>query len=223
MAGRAVLNLCPGGYARRVENDGFLMDGPEDAPLFIFAHGAGGAMDTPFMNRVAKGLGERGVRVIRFEFPYMRARREGKRSGAPDRQPVLLDSWRDAIGRAGVARPFIGGKSLGGRMASMVADESGAAGLICFGYPFHPPGKRDRLRVDHLRAMATPTLIIQGERDPFGTPEDVAEYALASVVRIEWVTDGDHSFKPRRASGSTENANINRAVELAAAFILGRG
>ncbi|MGZ8868028.1 MAG: alpha/beta family hydrolase [Thermoanaerobaculia bacterium] len=204
-------------------DDGFLIDGPEDAPVFIFAHGAGGAMDTPFMNRVARGLGERAVRVIRFEFPYMRARREGKRSGAPDRQPVLLDSWRDAVRRAGAARPFIGGKSLGGRMASMVADESNAGGLICFGYPFHPPGKHDRLRVEHLRAIATPTLIIQGERDPFGTAEDVAGYELASGIRIEWMTDGDHSFKPRRASGVTEAANITRAIDLAAGFIRGRG
>lgn len=218
-----MLNLCPAGYAQRVKDDGLLMDGPGEGPVFIFAHGAGGAMDTPFMNRVAEGLGERGVRVVRFEFPYMRARREGKRSGAPDRQPVLLDSWRDAIARVREPRPFIGGKSLGGRMASMVADESGAAGLICFGYPFHPPGNRDRLRVDHLRAIATPTLIIQGERDPFGTPEDVAGYELASAIRIEWLESGDHSFKPPRASGATEGANIARAIDVAAAFILGRG
>jgi predicted alpha/beta-hydrolase family hydrolase len=205
-----------------VTND-FLTDGPEDAPSFLFAHGAGGAMDTPFMNRVASGLAERGVRVIRFEFPYMRARREGKRSGAPDRQPVLLEAWRDAIRQSGVARPFIGGKSLGGRMASMIADEIGAPGLICFGYPFHPPGNPQRLRVEHLQSIATPTLILQGERDPFGTPEEVAGYGLAKAISVEWLPDGDHSLRPRRASGRTELGNIAQAVERAASFILERG
>ena len=206
-----------------VTDDGFLIEGPENAPSFVFAHGAGGAMDTPFMNRVAAGLAERGVRVIRFEFPYMRARREGRRSGAPDRQPILLQSWRDAIRLSGAVRPFIGGKSLGGRMASMIADEMGAAGLICFGYPFHPPGNPQRLRVEHLQSIATPTLIIQGERDPFGTSQEVAEYGLAKTISIEWLPDGDHSLRPRRASGSTELGNITRAIDAAAAFILGRG
>lgn len=205
-----------------MELDPFLVDGPEDAPVFLFAHGAGGAMDTPFMNRVAAGLGERGIRVMRFEFPYMRARREGKRSGAPDRQPVLLEAWRSAIRHAGVARPFVGGKSLGGRMASMIADEMNAAGLICFGYPFHPPGNSERTRVEHLRSIATPTLIVQGERDPFGTPEEVAVYGLGPAIRVEWLPDGDHSFKPRRASGVTEVENVHRAIELAAGFIRGQ-
>lgn len=202
-----------------MEPHDFLADGPLDGPLFLFAHGAGGAMDTPFMNRVAAGLADRGVRVLRFEFPYMRARREGKRSGAPDRQPVLLESWRDAIRRSGAERPFIGGKSLGGRMASMVADEVNAAGLVCFGYPFHPPGNPGRTRVEHLRSIGTPTLIIQGERDPFGTPEEVAGYGLGAAIRVEWLRDGDHSFKPRRASGGTELQNVHRAIELAADFI----
>ena len=202
-----------------VKNDGFLLDGPEDGPPFLFAHGAGGAMDTPFMNGVAAALAERGVRVIRFEFPYMRARREGKRSGAPDRQPILLQAWRDAIRDSGAPHPCIGGKSLGGRMASMIADEVGAAGLICFGYPFHPPGKPERLRVEHLRSMATPTLIVQGERDPFGSRQEVAKYELAPTIALEWLPDGDHSFRPRRSSGSTESANIARAVLVAAAFI----
>src|SRR3954470_16962322 len=120
----------------------FLTDGPKDAEAtFVFAHGAGGAMDTPFMARVARGLGERGIRVVRFEFPYMAARREGKKSGAPDRKTVLLDAARRPINdhRADDIAVSIGGKSLGGRMASMVADEMNVRGLICFGYPFHPP------------------------------------------------------------------------------------
>src|SRR6185436_4932187 len=126
----------------------YLTDGPKTAThTFLFAHGAGAPMDTPFMNAVARGMGERGIRVVRFEFPYMAKRRESGKKGAPDRQPVLLDTWRQVIeDHGGGAKVFIGGKSMGGRMASMVADEVGARGLICFGYPFHPPGKPDQLR-----------------------------------------------------------------------------
>jgi predicted alpha/beta-hydrolase family hydrolase len=198
-----------------------LIDGPADAPhTFVLAHGAGGAMDTPFLTTVAKGLAARGVRVVRFEFPYMAARRDGKKSGAPDRQPVLLDAWRDVVARLGGGSSVaIGGKSLGGRIASMVADELRVRALICFGYPFHPPGQPAKTRTEHLRSLATPTLIVQGSRDPFGTPDDVGAYELSPKIRIEWLTDGDHSFKPRRSSGVTEAENLARAVELAAGFL----
>ena len=201
---------------------GMLMtDGPPDAQsTFVFAHGAGGAMDTPFMTSVARGLASRGIRVVRFEFPYMRARRAGKRTGAPDRQPVLLETWREMVRLLGVVRPFIGGKSLGGRMASMVADEVGARGLVCFGYHFHPPGNRERLRVEHLQTLATPALILQGTRDPFGTPEEVATYRLSPSIRVEWLPDGDHSFKPGRRSEASENGNLETAIDLAARFML---
>lgn len=197
-----------------------LTDGPDDAQrTFLFAHGAGGPMRTPFMARVARGLGERGIRVIRFEFPYMAARRR-----SPDREPVLLDSWREVVSEVGSERDalFIGGKSMGGRMASMVADELAVAGLICFGYPFHPPGQPERLRTKHLASLTTPALILQGERDPFGTTDDVATYELSPTIRVEWLTDGDHSFKPRKSSGVTEAENVDRAVAVAADFILGR-
>ena len=191
----------------------YLTDGPDNAKhVFLFAHGAGGAMDSPFMTQVARGLGQRGIRVVRFEFPYMAARREGKKSGAPDRQPVLLDAWRRVIDeQGGGPRVFIGGKSLGGRMASMVADETAVRGLVCFGYPFHPPGKPEKTRTAHLADLRTPTLILQGTRDPFGTPDDVSAYVLSKAVRIEWMAGGDHSLK----------SNVPQAVELAASFILG--
>ncbi|HUP50382.1 MAG TPA: alpha/beta family hydrolase [Thermoanaerobaculia bacterium] len=200
----------------------FLTDGRADAAAtFVFAHGAGGSMDSPFMTRIARGLAANAIRVVRFEFPYMRARREGKRTGAPDRQPVLLDTWREAVRQNAAERLFVGGKSLGGRMASMIADEVQARGLICLGYPFHPPGNRARLRVEHLRTLVTPTLIIQGSRDPFGTPEDVASYDLSASIRVEWLAGGDHSFKPRRGSEVSENGILDRAIELITAFIGG--
>jgi predicted alpha/beta-hydrolase family hydrolase len=172
-------------------------------------------MDAPFMTSVARGLEERGIHVIRFEFPYMAARRRGEKRGVPDREPVLLQSWRDVVAEhAGGERLAIGGKSLGGRIASMIADEVHARALVCFGYPFHPPGKPEKLRTKHLATLATPALILQGERDPFGTRTDVAGYTLSPAIHIEWLPGADHSFKPR------EKENLARAVALAAEFII---
>jgi uncharacterized protein len=174
----------------------YLTDGPQDSKhVFLFAHGAGSPMDHAWMNTVAKGMGEGGIRVVRFEFPYMAARRTGGKRGAPDRQPVLLDTWRRVIEEhGGGAKVCIGGKSMGGRMASMVADEMGVRGLVCFGYPFHPPGQPEKLRTAHLEELRTSALILQGTRDPFGTREDVAGYKLSKTIAIEWIEKGDHSL-----------------------------
>ena len=199
-----------------------LIDGPESASaVFLFAHGAGAPMDSTFMKTVAGGLAARGLRVVRFEFPYMAKRRtEGKR-GAPDREPVLRERWTEMAGRfGGGPRVAVGGKSLGGRIASMIADEVGARALVCFGYPFHPPGRPDRLRTKHLESLRTPALILQGTRDPFGSPEDVSGYGLSSSIRVEWLEDGDHSFKPPARSGRTEADHIERAISRAADFLL---
>ncbi len=177
-------------------------------------------MDTPFLTTMARGVGSHGIRVVRFEFPYMAARRSGGKRGAPDREAVLLQSWRDVIAELGGGeRVVIGGKSMGGRMASMVADEQHVRGLVCLGYPFHPPNQPLKTRTAHLAALHTPTLIIQGTRDMFGTRDDVSAYQLAPAVRIEWLEDGDHSFKPRAASGFTEKGHLAQAVALAAAFV----
>src|SRR5512140_1956762 len=150
-------------------------------------------MDSAFMNAIASGFGSAGFRVARFEFPYMRARRVEGRRKPPDRESVLRASWLEAIsevaGKNGASSVVIGGKSLGGRIASMVADEAGARGLVCLGYPFHPPGQPEKLRTKHLETLRTPALIVQGARDPFGTVEDVAGYQLSSSIRIEWMPD----------------------------------
>jgi predicted alpha/beta-hydrolase family hydrolase len=200
-----------------------LFDGPEDAAAtVVLAHGAGAPMNTPFMNSIARGLSAGGgIRVVRFEFPYMRARREtGRRGGAPDREPVLRNSWKEVVERLGGGRKVvIGGKSMGGRIASMVADEVGARGLVCLGYPFHPPGRPDKLRTKHLETLATPALIVQGTRDAFGTPEDVAGYALSDAIRVVWLEDGDHSWKPRAASGRTEARNMADAIAAIRGFL----
>ncbi len=198
-----------------------LVEGPVDAAhTIVLAHGAGAPMDSPFMNRVSAGLAARGMRVARFEFPYMARRRaEGKR-GAPDREPVLRARWKEVVERLGGGpRLVVGGKSLGGRIASMMADELAARGLVCLGYPFHPPGEPSRLRTAHLVALRTPALVVQGTRDPFGTREDVAGYPLSPAIRIHWIEAGDHSFKPPARSGRTEAGNVEEAIAAVAEFV----
>jgi predicted alpha/beta-hydrolase family hydrolase len=181
-------------------------------------------MDTPFLNTMARGVAGHGIRVVRFEFPYMAARRSGGKRGAPDREPVLLQSWRDVAAELGGGeRLVIGGKSMGGRMASMVADELHVRGLICLGYPFHPPNQPRKTRTAHLAALRTPTLIVQGTRDMFGTRDDVSAYTLSPAIHFEWLEDGDHSFKPRAALGFTEKQHLARAIELVAAFVSDHG
>jgi predicted alpha/beta-hydrolase family hydrolase len=204
--------------------DDFRVDGPARAPLtLVLAHGAGAPMDSPFMGAMASGIAAAGFRVARFEFPYMRARREEGRKRPPDREPVLRAAWLDVIrkivGKNGPSSVAIGGKSMGGRIASLVADEAGVLGLVCLGYPFHPPGAPEKLRVAHLENLKAPTLIVQGERDAFGKREEVARYRLSKAIRVLFLEDGDHSFKPRASSGRTVEQNLADAVAAVAAFL----
>ena len=198
----------------------YLIDGAGDGrPTLVVAHGAGAPMDHPWMDRVCALIAEQGVRTVRFEFPYMAVRRiSGKRPG-PNPARVLEAIWREVIGELGAEGLVIGGKSMGGRSASMVAEEAGVAGVVCFGYPFHPPGRPEKMRTAHLEAIQTPVLIVQGERDTFGRPEEVAGYELSDKVRLHWMADGDHSLKPRKASGRTEGENLAEAAVEAARFV----
>jgi predicted alpha/beta-hydrolase family hydrolase len=206
-----------------METPDLLFDGPADAPTVVLAHGAGAPMDSPFMNAMAAGLAAAGLRAARFEFPYMHRRRAGERR-PPDREPALREAWKRVIAAlGGGGKLVIGGKSMGGRMASLVADEEGVRGLVCLGYPFHPPKQPEHLRTAHLADLRTPTLIVQGSRDPFGTPAEVAGYALAPSIRVEWMEDGDHSFKPRASSGRTEEGNLEAAVAAVVGFVNGLG
>jgi predicted alpha/beta-hydrolase family hydrolase len=158
---------------------------------------------------------------VRFEFPYMARRREGGKRGAPDRPQVLEAKWKEVVERlGGGAGLVIGGKSMGGRIASMVADEVGARGLLCLGYPFHPPGNPSRLRTAHLETLRTPALIVQGTRDTFGSRDEIAAYRLSPAIRIAFLEGGDHSFKPPGGSGRTEAQNVAEAIGLAADFVL---
>ena len=185
----------------------------------ILAHGAGAPMDSDFMQSFARGLAARGVRVIRFEFPYMQQRREDGRKRPPNRAPVLQSCWLDVVAAHPAERTFIGGKSMGGRIATVVAERTPALGVICLGYPFHPPGKPAKLRIDHLRASRVPALIVQGSRDALGSQEEVLGYDLPEQIRLVWLADGDHSLKPRKRSGHSQAAHLARAVEASAAFM----
>jgi len=199
-----------------------LIDGPADAAwTVVLAHGAGAPMDSPFMATVAAGLGAHGIRVVRFEFPYMARRRSDGRKAPPDRAPILLETWRELIAGLGPAsRLVIGGKSMGGRMASLVADETGVAGLLVFGFPFHAPGKDAAGRIGHMAELKTPTLIVQGTRDALGSREEVAGYALSPAITLRWIEDGDHSLKPRKASGLGYDDAMAQAIQAAADFVL---
>jgi hypothetical protein len=199
-------------------------DGPPEAPAtVILAHGAGAGMDSPAMTAFAEGLAAAGLHAVRFEFPYMQRRRESGKRGGPDRAPVLLESWRQVIDGFDREQLIIGGKSMGGRIASMVADDAGVRGLVCLGYPFHPPGRPEKLRTEHLAGLRTPTLIVQGTRDPFGDAEEVPGYELSPAITVHWLEDGDHSFKPRKSSGQTLEQNLEEAIAAIVAFIEGLG
>jgi uncharacterized protein len=197
-----------------------LYDGPAEAAWTIaLAHGAGAGMNSAFLNAFAAGLGEQGFRVVRFEFPYMASFTQTGKKRPPDREPVLRAAWLQVIDKLGRERLVIGGKSMGGRIASLIADEAGVAGLVCLGYPFHPVGKSDKLRVAHLQTIQTPTLILQGTRDTFGNREEVGGYELAAAVTIHWLKDGNHDFTPRRSAGVSEEQNWQEALTVLGAFV----
>ncbi|MFB1073434.1 alpha/beta fold hydrolase [Vibrio diabolicus] len=197
----------------------WIVEGPESGPLFIFAHGAGAGMEHDFMAAVAKGLVEQGIRVVRFNFPYMIKRAEDGKKRPPDRAPKLLEAYEEVIAHFTSQPIVIGGKSMGGRMSSLLAENELVAGIACLGFPFHPPGKLEKFKGDHLANIEKPTLILQGERDTFGKREEFDDFVLSSQVKVSFLPDGDHSFKPRKSSGHTEAGNIDLAVEQLAAFI----
>jgi predicted alpha/beta-hydrolase family hydrolase len=205
-----------------------LIDDPDAAPAtLLLAHGAGAPMDSPFMAAITSGLAESGWRVVRFEFPYMARLRETGRRQGPDRMPVLQEAFRQQVQLETTEQPdrpvFIGGKSMGGRVASLLVDElaasDGVRGCQCLGYLFHPPGKPLQLRTEHLAALRTSTLILQGERDTFGRREEVETYNLSPQVQLRWIPSGDHSFKPTRSSGLSEADIWATAVALGDQFL----
>lgn len=188
----------------------------------ILAHGAGAPMDSPFMEEVTRHLLVLGVSVVRFEFPYMAQRREDDVRRPPNRMDVLQDHWRKVYRRVQEQSDVpvvLAGKSMGGRVASMLADELQASALICFGYPFHPARKPEKPRTEHLRELRTPTLIVQGEHDALGKRETVETYVLSSAIEVAWLAMADHDLKPLQRSGFTHTEYLQHAALQAAAFI----
>ena len=188
----------------------------------ILAHGAGAPMDSPFMEQMTERLVARGVAVFRFEFAYMASRRVDGRKRPPNPQAQLLQQWRAVyrtVRQQTAGRLAVGGKSMGGRMASLLADELAADALVCLGYPFHAVGKPEKPRGAHLAELRTPTLIVQGERDALGNRNTVAGYLLSPMIRVDWLAAADHDLKPLKRSGFTHEQYMDRAADAVVAFI----
>jgi len=215
-------------WARCVAQHGWLWTAAQpasnaEAPTLILAHGAGAPMDSGFMDQMAARLAAHGVNVLRFEFPYMAQRRQDGGKRPPNPAPKLLECWREVYA---TVRPYvagrltIGGKSMGGRMATLLADELGADALVCLGYPFYAAGKPEKPRVEHLAGLQTRALIVQGERDALGNREAVQGYALSPSIEVLWLEAGDHDLKPLKASGFSHEQHLEVAAQRVAGFLV---
>ena len=206
------------------------IDGATHNTTLLLAHGAGANMNSEFMRDMAIRIANYGIRVIRFNFPYMVKREEDGKKRPPDRAPKLVDAYIKLIAQLGV-ECVVGGKSMGGRIASMVANDDEALitgdskithlvkGCVCLGYPFHPPGKPDTLRMNHLQLLQLPTLIAQGTRDALGSKEQVLGYELDKTLEFLWLEDGNHDLKPRIASGFTYDDHLEITAKAVADFV----
>ncbi|PKH02484.1 alpha/beta hydrolase [Psychromonas sp. MB-3u-54] len=198
-----------------------IYNGPSEGPLFVFAHGAGAPANADFMEIIATGLALRGIRVARFNFAYMQQRVDAGTRRPPARAEKLVVEFVQLIAK--LNQPMvIGGKSMGGRIGSLLA--AGPAndkvkGVVCLGYPFHPAGKPETLRTAHLPLIKQKMLIIQGERDKLGSREEVQSYGLPKEIQWLWLEDGDHDLKPRVKSGFTHSAHLQKALDKMALFI----
>ncbi|WP_421236942.1 alpha/beta fold hydrolase [Aeromonas jandaei] len=201
-----------------------IREGAVDAPVrILLAHGAGAGMEHAFLAELSRLLAGPDIEVVRFNFPYITRRAEDGKRRPPDRQPVLLAHWREMVREFAHPRLFLAGKSMGGRMAAEISDEiyceMNAAGLLILGYPFHPPARPDRWRGEVLKQIKTPTLLLQGERDTFGSRVELADFPFSSAVSVHWLTDGDHGFKPRKSSGLCEQDNLQQAASRIRQFV----
>ncbi|WP_019615781.1 alpha/beta fold hydrolase [Psychromonas ossibalaenae] len=203
-----------------------IYNGPVDGPLFVFAHGAGAPADSDFMEMIAKGLAQQGIRVARFNFPYMQQRIDNGTRRPPERAAKLIAQFVELLEQ--IDQPMvIGGKSMGGRMATLVASQlcsdsrnaHNIKGITCLGFPFHPSGKPEKLRTEHFPLIKQEILIIQGERDVMGSKEEVSSYGLPADIEWLWLADGDHDLKPRVKSGFKHLQHLHKAVEVTAEFI----
>lgn len=189
--------------------------------MFVMTHGSGSDAYSPWMNAVSEQLEAGGVQVARFQFDYMQRILERGTRQPPPRAPVLMAQWQREL--ADVKHScVIGGKSLGGRMATMIMADNPppqVRGVVCLGYPYHPAKKSEKLRIDHLADIKVPVLVVQGTRDPMGAQHDVEQYDLPPNIQHVWLPDGDHDFKPRQSSGVTLEQNLTQACGSVVSFI----
>ncbi|MCH8537555.1 MAG: alpha/beta hydrolase [Alkalimonas sp.] len=184
----------------------------------LLAHGAGAGACSDFMQWLAEALVQVGVEVWRFNFPYMQQQLAEQKKRPPNRMPVLQQYFQQQIASCPADLPlFIGGKSMGGRVASMLTAEQKVQGALAYGYPFHAPGKKV-YRTTHFAELAQPLLILQGSRDSFGSHAELSESSWPGVT-MHWLEDGDHSFKPRKRSGLEQCQLIEQAAQYSRAFI----
>ena len=207
----------------------FLWNRPETPPVatLLLAHGAGAAMDSTFMNKLAAALASQGIAAARFEFAYMAGRRTGGPKKPPPRADKLIAEFQTAL-QSVLSQSdgplLIGGKSMGGRVAAMLAGGGSlpgrAKGVSCFGYPFHPTGKADaEWRLQPLQDAKRPVLVLQGDRDPFGSKAELDEVTLPAHVSLTYLEDGNHDFGPRGKSPATLDGNIKLAAEAFRSFV----
>lgn len=195
-------------------------DNPEGSIRIVFAHGAGAGLQSDFMQYFALGLALRDVDVVRFNFPYWQKFMDSGVRRPPNPMLQLEHCMQTVAQQFDDAKPlFVMGKSMGARVAFRVADAVGAKAAIGLGYPFHPLGKPDKLRIDDLRNQCSTNLIVQGERDGFGKPAEVASYTLPNNLELHWLAHGDHSFEPTKRSGLERRAVWQMAIDRVCDFI----
>ena len=194
--------------------------------VLILAHGAGAPADSTFMEDLSAALEREGIGTIRFEFPYMQKRRKDGKKRPPDREPVLLEYFSGVIDRVRAelgsgSLILVGGKSMGGRMASILASRrDDIDGVICFGYPFHPPGKLDRWRTAHFRDLNCPMLVLQGTRDPFGKPDELEDHQQElEAIDLRWLEGGNHDFQTLKSQPQTQSELIAQAARETRIFV----
>lgn len=196
----------------------------------IFAHGAGADMHHEFMEQVSILLNEANINVLRFNFPYMDKRIQLGKRYPPDRMPKLVDCYKRVVDDLLATDNFqaqlplfIGGKSMGSRVAAIIAAEHDIAtviqGVFCIGYPFHPAKKPEKLRLEPLQNTQKLVLILQGDRDTLGSQAEIEQYEISALCHCIFIPDGDHSLKPRVKSGYTYQQNIETAVNALVQFI----
>lgn len=188
----------------------------------LIAHGAGAGQDSVFLEQLRHALAEAGVQTLAMEFAYLQQMRREARRRPPPRIDRLVDElarWCDTVSHNDLPPLWVGGKSMGGRAASLLTARDAAAGLVLCGYPFHPAGKPDTLRLSHWPLIGCPTIVVQGTRDPFGNQDEVSGYSLPDGVALHWLEDGDHDWKPRRSSGRVQLDLIQEGAEAIASFM----